>query len=51
MNYKISHPWVAFSVVFILAAVLSQYGIVQGSLLLFDLFAGVAIYKWATHKL
>ena len=50
MNPKISHPWIAFVVIFVLLALLSEYGVTQGSLLLFDLFAGIGIYKWITSR-
>ena len=50
MNPKVEHPGIAFIVIFVLAALLSQYGVTQGSLLLFDLFAGIAIYKWLTSR-
>lgn len=42
---KIDHPWIALGVIFLIGALLSQYGITAGSLLLFDLFAGIAIYR------
>ena len=48
MNNKVDHPWIAFMVIVIVAAIMSNYGIVHGSLMLFDLFAGVAVYKWIT---
>jgi len=35
-------------VIAILAAVLSQYGTIEGTLLIFDLFAAVIIYKYLT---
>ena len=47
---KIKHPWIAFCVIFTLSAVLSKYGIVEGTLLIFDLFAGVFIYKYITAE-
>ncbi len=51
MNTQISHPWTAFIVIIVLSAVLSNYGVVEGSLLLLDLFAGIAIYKWVTSQM
>lgn len=50
MNIRIKHPWIAFLVIFVLSALLSQYGVTEGSLLLFDLFAGIAIYKWLISR-
>jgi len=34
-----------------MTALLSEYGIVEGSLLLFDLFAGTAIYFWIISRM
>jgi len=45
---KIKYPWQAFWIIFILSAVLSQYGMTIGTLLIFDLFAGIIIYKYIT---
>jgi len=45
MNKRIFHPWIAFAVIFGIAVMLNEYGIVNGSLFLFDFFAGIAIYK------
>lgn len=49
-NYKIDHPGVAFCVIFMIGALLSQYGVVEGSMLLFALFAGIVIYKFLTFR-
>jgi len=38
------------AVIIFLSAILSLYGIAHGSLLLFDLFAGIGIYKWLTSS-
>lgn len=48
MNIRIAHPWIAFLVITVLSAIMANYGVVDGSLMLFDLFAGIAIYKWLT---
>jgi hypothetical protein len=45
---KISHPGTALVIYFLIGALLAKYGIVEGSLLLFALFAGVIIYKVVT---
>jgi uncharacterized membrane protein len=50
MNYKINHPIVAFLVIFVLAALLSEYGVVKGTCLIFSLFAGIIIYKFLTFS-
>lgn len=50
MNFRIKHPWIAFGIIFVLSALLSQYGVTKGSLFLFDLFAGIGIYKWITSN-
>lgn len=50
MNLKISHPWIALGIIFVLSAILSEYGVTKGSLFLFDVFAGIGIYKWITSR-
>lgn len=47
-SWNIKHPIIAFIVIFILAAIMSNYGVVQGSLLVFDFLAGIIIYKTFT---
>ena len=49
-NLKIQHPWIAFCVIFVIAALLSKYGVVEGSAYLFVLFAGIVIYKFLTFQ-
>lgn len=49
-NRKIEHPAVAFLVIVAISAMLNLYGVTGGSLMLFDLFAGIAIYKFLTAK-
>jgi hypothetical protein len=39
------HPWTAFLTVMAIAAMLSNYGVIKGSLMLFDILVGIAIYK------
>lgn len=50
LNREVKHPWWAFGVIFTIGALLSQYGVIDGSLYLFDLLAGVLIYKLITSK-
>jgi hypothetical protein len=50
MPAKVSHPLIAFCIIFIITALLSEYGVSQGSLLLFDVLAGVVIYKTITFQ-
>lgn len=49
LDQKITQPKTAFFVIFVMSALLSEYGIVEGSLLLFDFFAAIIIYKWLTR--
>jgi len=49
-NYKIERPGVAFVVMFVIGALLSEYGIEKGSALLFAMFAGIVIYKFITFR-
>lgn len=50
MTINISRPGIALIVTFGVAVILFKYGIVNGSLFLFDFFAGVAIYKIFTYR-
>jgi hypothetical protein len=45
LSCKIKRPWLAFVIIFIMAAVLSKYGTVNGSLMIFDILVGIFIYK------
>lgn len=47
-NRQIKHPGVALFIYFLIGAVLAKYGIRDGALLLFSLFAGIVIYKFVT---
>lgn len=47
-NRKIEHPGVAFIVIFLMAAVMSKYGIVNGTLSVIAVFAGIGVYKFFT---
>lgn len=48
LHNKIEHPWTAFCVYFVIGALLARYGIVEGTALIFCLFAGIIIYKFVT---
>lgn len=45
LGVHINHPWTAFFVYFSIGAILSQYGIVNGTALIFCLFMGIAAYR------
>lgn len=48
LNREIRHPIIALGVFFGIGILLNMYGVTQGSLFLFDLLAGVLIYKVLT---
>jgi hypothetical protein len=48
MKKKLTNPWLAFCIIFVIAALLSEYGYVNGSCLIFALFSGIIIYHWFT---
>jgi len=45
LNCKIKRPWLALAIIFIMAVILSKYGTVNGSLMIFDIIVGIFIYK------
>jgi len=50
MDTKIKHPWIAFIIIFVIITLMSEFGIIESSLLLFDLLAGIIIYKAITYN-
>lgn len=42
---KINKPFIAVTVYFVIGIILSMYGVVEGTMYLFDLFMGIIIYK------
>lgn len=48
MNFfsqKVERPGIALGVIFFIGLLLSQYGVVNGSLYLFDMLVGIIVYK------
>ncbi len=50
INFRIKHPWTALIIIVVIAALLSNYGVVEGASYLFCLFAGIVIYKFVTGR-
>lgn len=50
LKKEVKHPLVALGVIFLIGAILNLYGVTEGSLYLFDLLAGVLIYKLFTSR-
>ena len=45
---KIRHPTIAFLVYFGIGVLLAKYGITDGTMLILDIFLGMAVYKLIT---
>lgn len=50
MNIRIAHPFIALFVIFGIAVILSNYGVVEGTAYLFVFFMGIALYRMFTSS-